>query len=169
MSIQKAIERLMDKMWDQAEDDREFELHDELRTILNMYPEPTVELPASVEPQDSDCASCYTGTDCGMCTTIAPPGETNTAGESLLTSREEAASKAMLWAETMGRSSLDQMAAEGIMAADAVLFSRGAIDRAMEYGLETHDWEMFEAQTGDIADAVADAIRAAIAALKAEL
>ena len=38
------------------------------------------------------------------------------------------------------------------------------VEAAIEAGLATHDWEMFEAKNGDIAEAVAEAIRAAITA-----
>ena len=38
------------------------------------------------------------------------------------------------------------------------------VEAAIEAGLATHDWEMFEAQNGDIAEAVVEAIRAALTA-----
>lgn len=84
-----------------------------------------------------------------------------------MNTREDAAAKAMLWAETMGRSSLDQMAAEGLAAADIVLFSDTAMGRMakvifeeVEPGLE---WDQVDEKLRvlfrEVAEAAAKALK----------
>ncbi|WP_343317752.1 hypothetical protein AAFM46_10910 [Arthrobacter sp. TMP15] len=53
--------------------------------------------------------------------------------------RVEAASKAMLWSETMGRSSLDEMADAGLQASDALLTNDAAVERVADtFALAMH-------------------------------
>ena len=42
--------------------------------------------------------------------------------------------------------------------------SNEAVEKALSAGLSTHDWGMFEAQQGDMGEAVDEAIRAALEA-----